>query len=434
VSSPVAQEIIRSTILHTPRNPFRDRRALETFEDGALLVSGGSIRQTGEYAAIRDWNPDVPVRDLRGGVILPGMIDTHVHFPQLRIIGGMGCGLLEWLERTALPEEVRMGEAGYAGAVAHEFVNALASHGTTTALVFGSHFAEATALLFEAAAAKGLRIASGLVLSDTLLPEALHTSPERAWNESRALIAKFHGRNGMRYAVTPRFALSASEGMLEVCGALLREHADVAFQTHLNENTREIEQVLHAYPWAENYLAVYERFGLVNGRSVFAHNVHATGCELEQLAAAGASVAHCPCSNAALGSGIFAMARHVGAGVRVALGTDVGAGTGFGMLKEALQCYMLQRLVPDGASLTAAHLLYLATRAGAEAMGVCAETGDFTPGKSADFIYLRPAEGSVLAAAIARAESAEQLLASVITLAGAESIAEVRVRGRMVHG
>ena len=426
-------EIVRSTILHTPRNPFRESGALEYFSDGALLLAGGLIQAAGDYAAVRRAHPEVPVHDLRGCVLLPGLIDTHVHFPQLRIIGGLGCGLLEWLERYALPEEVRMGETAYARVVAGEFVDALASHGTTTALVFGSHFHDATAMLFEAASAKGLRIVSGLVLSDRLLPEALRSSTDCAYQQSRALIERFHGRDGLRYAVTPRFALSASEGMLEVCQALMRDYPDASFQTHLNENTQEIADVLGAFPDAQDYLSAYDRFGLVGSRSVFAHNVHPAASELERLAEAGSAVAHCPCSNAALGSGFFPMKRHLAAGVRFALGTDVGAGTGFGMLKEALQCYLLQRLMPEGVALAPAHLLYLATRAGAEALGIEAETGDFTPGKSADFVCLRPPEGSVLASALSQAEGAERVLSVLFTLAGAESVREVRVRGRVVH-
>jgi guanine deaminase len=425
--------IVRSTILHTPRNPFRESGALESFPDGALLLGGPIILTAGDYATVRAAHPDAPVHDLRGGVVLPGFIDAHVHFPQLHIIGGLGCGLLDWLNRYALPEEVRMGEPDYARAVAGEFVDALASHGTTTALVFGSHFHDATARLFEAASAKGIRIASGLVLSDRLLPEPLLNTAERAYQESRALIERFHGHDGLRYAVTPRFALSASEAMLEVCQALLRDFPDVSFQTHLNENKQEIADVLRAFPQAQHYLSAYDRFGLVGPRSVFAHNVQPAECELERLAEAGSAVAHCPCSNASLGSGFFPMSRHLAAGVRIALGTDVGAGTGFGMLKEALQCYLLQRLMPEGVALAPAHLLYLATRGGAEALGLEAVTGDFTRGKSADFVCLHPPEGSVLAGAIAQAEGPERLLSVLITMAGAESVREVRVRGRVVH-
>ncbi len=429
---PDTPQLVRSTILHTPRNPFTSPHALEHFPDGALLLSAGLIQATGDYATLRAAHPDAEVHDLRGGVLLPGFIDTHVHFPQGRIIGGLGAGLLDWLNLFALPEEVRMAQPDYARAVATEFVHALAAHGTTTALVFGSHFHAATQSLFDAASARGLRIVSGLVLSDRLLPEPLLTTADRAYRESRALIERFHGRDSLGYAVTPRFALSASEPILEVCQTLLREFPSVWFQTHLNENPQEIADVLQAFPWAPDYLSAYTCYGLATPRSVFAHNVHPAEAELATLSASGSSVSHCPCSNAFLGSGLFPMRRHLAAGVRFALGTDVGAGTGFGMLKEALQCYLMQRLLPDGVPLTPAHLLYLATRAGAEALGLEAQTGDFTPGKSADFVHLRPPEGSVLASALVRAEGPERLLAALITLGGAESVREVRVRGQVV--
>jgi guanine deaminase len=425
-------EILRATILHTPRNPFKVESALDAHTDGALLIENGRIRETGDYTTLRAAYPDAVVHDWSGSVILPGFIDTHVHFPQTRIIGGLGWGLLDWLRLHALPEEVRMGDPLYARAVAAEFIRGLARHGTTTALVFGAHFGEAMECLFQAACAGGIRIASGLVLSDRLLPAPLCQTPERAYRISRGLIARYHGSGGLRYAVTPRFALSASEGMLEVCAALLREHPDLLFQTHLNENCQEVAEVRAAFPWAESYLAVYDRFSLAGPRSVFAHNVHASDAELARLAESGAAVAHCPSSNAMLGSGIFPMRRHLAAGVRFALGTDVGAGIGFGMLKEALGCYMMQRLLPDGMTLSPAHLLYLATRAGAEALGLAAETGDFTPGKSVDLVRLCPAEGTPLAAAVERAESPERLLAALIAQAGAESVREVRVRGQVV--
>jgi guanine deaminase len=425
-------ELLRATILHTPRNPFQTEAALETHSDGALVVADGRILALGDYAEVRAWYADAVVLDWRGSVILPGFIDTHVHFPQTRIIGGIGWPLLDWLRLHALPEELRMSDRSYADAVAHEFVTALVRHGTTTALVFGAHFAEATDCLFQAARDAGIRMASGLVLSDSLLPEPLWQTPEQAYRANRELIARYHGICGLRYAVTPRFALSASEGMLEVCGALLAEFPDVLFQTHLNENLQEIAEVRAAFPWAENYLATYDKFALVGPRSVFAHNVHGSHCELARLAEAGAAVSHCPASNAALGSGIFPMRQHLAAGVRFALGTDVGAGTGFGMLKEALQCYLMQRVLPAGVTLAPAHLLYLATAAGAAALGIADETGDFTPGKSADLVRLRAPEGTPLAAALERAESPERLLAALIAQAGAESVRDVRIRGKAV--
>jgi guanine deaminase len=430
---PDQPQLLRAPLFHTPQNPFHNARALRAIDDGGLLIRGGRIAACGEYDRLRAAHPDAAVTDLRGGFLLPGFIDTHTHFPQLRIAGGLGLELLEWLERVALPEEARMANVDYARDTARRFVQALAAHGTTTALVFGAHFEEATAALFDAAAASGLRIVSGMVVSDRALRDELHQSPEAAYCASRELIRRFHRNGRLLYAVTPRFALSASEAMLEMCGALAREHEGVRIQTHLNENRSEIGAVGRAFPWATDYFAVYERFGLCGPRAVMAHNVHPTESELERLAATGTAVAHCPCSNAALGSGVFPMARHLSAGVRFALGTDVGGGIGFGVLKEGLQAHLMQRVAPGGVLLDAGQLLYLATRAGAEALGLESETGDFEQGKSADFVYLRPPAGSPLAAAIERAGSMEAILRALFTLAGAESVREVRVGGDVVY-
>lgn len=429
---PRGGELLRAPLFHTPRNPFRDPNALENYADGGLLIRDGRVAGCGDYEALRRANPDIATTDLRSGFLLPGFIDTHIHFPQLRVIGGLGRSLLDWLEHCALPEEALMADHSHACRVAQWFVHSLISHGTTTALVFGAHFCPATAALFEAADSAGLRIAAGQVLSDRKLLPELHQTPERAYRESSLLIERFHKHGRLIYAVTPRFALSASEAILEVCQTLLREHEDLLFQTHLNENVREIEEVARAFPWAPDYLAVYERFGLSRPGAVLAHNVHPTDSELQRLASSGAAVAHCPCSNAALGSGLFPLRRHLEAGVRCALGTDVGGGTGFGMLKEGLQAYMLQRLAPDGMLLHAGHLLYLATLAGAEAIGLAEETGDFRPGKSADFVYLRPPARSPLAAVLEREHDPESMLAAIFTLAGAESVREVRVEGSVV--
>ena len=418
--------ILRAAIFHTPRNPFLTANALVAHTDGALAIENGKVVDCGDYSTVAKAHPDAPVRDLRGGYILPGFIDTHVHFPQVRILGGLGYELLDWLEQLTLPEEARLADAAYASSIAQEFVAALASHGTTTALVFGSHFAGATGALFAASEKRGLRILSGLVLSDRLLLPELHQTPDAAYRDSKALIERF---GSLRYAVTPRFAFSASEAMLSVCQALLHENPSSLFTTHINESSREIEQVARLFPWAADYLAVYERFDLIGPRSVLAHNVHSSGGELERLGERGPTIAHCPSSNAALGSGVFPMKRHFEANVRFALGTDVGGGTGFGMLKEGLQAYLMQRVASEPITLSPAQMLYLATRAGAEALGIEDQTGDFERGKGADLVYLRPPEGSVLGGVLKRSEDPERIIAALFTLAGAESVREVRVEG-----
>ncbi len=324
MSAHTSDELFRAPLFHTPRNPFIQAHALEFHWDGGLLIRDGRVQTCGDYLAISRQHPEAVAVDLRGGFLLPGLIDTHVHYPQLKVLGNLGRSLLDWLESSALPEEARMADQSYASIAARQFVDALASHGTTTALVFGAHFAPATAMLFEAARAKGLRVISGLVMSDRRLRHDLHQAPESAYRESVALIRRFHGQGRLLYAVTPRFALSTSEAMLEVCQSLMREHMGLRLQTHINENPVEVAEVKKVFPWAADYLAVYERFELTGPRAVMAHNVHATDSEIERLAGAGTAIAHCPSSNAVLGSGIFPLRRHIAAGVRCALGTDGG--------------------------------------------------------------------------------------------------------------
>jgi guanine deaminase len=424
--------IVRATLAHTPRDPFVEADALEAYEDGALAYDGGRVVAVGDYAQVRAAHPDASVHDERGAVLLPGFVDCHVHYPQIAVIGAMGLELLDWLRTRTLPEEARLADTEYARATAGEFVRALARNGTTTALVFGAHFPGAQEVLFEQAAASGLRIASGLVVSDrNLLPE-LHTTPETAYEESRALIERWHGRGRLRYAVTPRFSVSCTEAMLEVCGRLQDEFDGLLFTSHLNENRSEIDFVAELFPWASDYLATYERYGLVHERCVLAHDVHPTDDELRRLGAARASVAHCPSSNAFLGSGVFPMRRHLDHGVRFALGTDVGAGTGLSMFKEGLMAYHMQMAWPEGRRLGPAEILYLATAAGARALGLHHEVGDLSPGRSADFVLVRPRPESTLAAVLARSPSVEATLGALFTLAREDAIAEVRIEGEVV--
>lgn len=422
--------ILRGLVVHTPQNPFRETDALQAYSDGGLAIAEGRIAAVGHFAEVSRQFPDAPVQDCREGVLLPGLVDTHVHYPQTRVIGAMGYSLLDWLEKRTLPLEARLSDNKLARELAREFVKLLLRNGTTTALVFGSHFQGATANLFGAAEDVGLRIIAGQVCSDRLLRPELHTTPEQSYAEQKMLIQRFHGRGKLRYAVTPRFALSASEGLLEVCQTLLHEHPDLHFTTHINENTEEIRTVAELFPWSENYLQTYDRFGLVRERSVFAHNVHPTEPELLRLAEARAAVAHCPSSNAFIGSGIFPMRRHLRHGVRFGLGSDVGGGTGFSLLKEGLTAYIAQRYAQDGVNLTPAHLLYLATQAGAEILGLGQEVGSFVPGKAGDVIWVKPEERSTLEVHFHHLDSVEELLGSLFTLHGEARVEKVWLDGQ----
>ena len=426
--------LYRATFLHTPDNPFHADHALQIEDDGGLLVRNGRIVQRGPFTDLRAAYPAEDVDDLRGGLLLPGFVDTHVHFPQVRIIGGLGVPLLDWLDRYALPEEAKFGDTSYAAAVAREFVAGLTRNGTTTALVFGSHFASAVDALFTEASRVGLRTVAGLVVSDRLLRPELHTTPERAYSEGKQLIERWHGTGRNLYAVTPRFSLSASEGILDACAALMTEFPDLRFTSHINENLKEIETVQELFPGSRDYLDTYEQAGLVTRRSVLAHNVHPTDRELGAMAEHRCTAAHCPCSNSALGSGLFPLKRHLSAGVRVSLGSDVGGGTGFSLLKEGLQAYFMQQLLgADGVPLSPAHLLYLCTRAGAEALGLDSEIGDFSVGKAFDAVLFRPQTGSTLATVLQHAHSSERALASLFASGTQADVSRVWIGGEDVY-
>jgi guanine deaminase len=423
--------LYRATVLDTPRDPFvHGAQALVAEDDAGLVVWDGVIAARGGFAEIAGAYSGEDVADLRPGLLLPGLVDTHVHYPQIRAIGGLGMPLLEWLDRCALPEESRLADEAYAEAVAADFLAALTAAGTTTALVFGAHFATAMELFFAAAERSGLRISAGQVVSDRLLRPDLLTTPEVALSEGRKLIERWHGQGRLRYAVTPRFSLSASAAMLDACAELMETADALLFTSHLNETLAEVARVVELFPGSPDYLSSYSAHGLVGDRSVFAHDVHPTDAELDLLARTGAWVAHCPTSNAALGSGHFPLRRHVERGAAVAIGSDVGAGTGCCLFKEGLQAYFVQQLLgAEGLPLTPAHLLYLCTLAGAQALGLEAIIGDLSVGKQFDALWLRPDESSTLATLLRHASDASDALAKVFAMAGPADIAAVWVGG-----
>jgi guanine deaminase len=425
--------IFRARALDTPDDPFTGG-VLRGADDVALAVVDGVIVARGDVATVTRDHQGHAVVDLRDGVLLPGLVDTHVHYPQVRAIGALGMPLLEWLERCALPEECKLASVDYAREVAEEFCFGMISAGTTSALVFGSHFAPAVDALFTETTRLGLRVAAGLVVSDRGLPEPLLTTAQRAFDESVELAGRWDGAGRSRYVVTPRFSFSASEAILDACAAVREKVPDALFTSHVNENPAEVTEVARLFADCDSYVDTYDRHGLLDAGSVLAHNVHATDAELTMLAQRGASVAHCPSSNAALGSGLFPLRRHVQAGVRVALGSDVGAGTGFSLLKEGLQAYFMQRLLgDDGLPLTATHLLHLVTRAGAQAIGLD-QVGDFSVGRQFDAVLVRPRLGDPLDVCLRHAASPDEALAKIFTLAGSSDLAGVWIAGDQVSG
>lgn len=427
--------LLRGALAHVPGDPWsQGTAALEAWDDGGLAVGGdGRVAAVGSWADVRARFPDAVVDDRRGALLLPGLVDAHVHYPQIGVMGSMGRGLLAWLAERTLPHEARFADAPFARAEARTFLRLLARNGTTSALVFGAHFAVAMEAFFHEAEASGLRIAAGLCVADHGLRPELRTTPELAYEEARFLARRWHGRGRLRYAVTPRFSLSSTADLLAACGAVAADVPGALVTSHLNETPDEIAGVLAAFPGAADYLATYEAAGLVGERSVFAHDLHPRDAELERLAAAGAAVAHCPSSNLALGSGLFPLRRHLERGVRLALGTDLGAGTHPSLLHEASTAYLGQRLLGDaGVALSPVQLLHLATAAGAAAIGLGEEVGDLRPGRWADLVVLRPPPGSTLAAVWAHADGVAELLGPALMLAREEAVESTWVAGKSV--
>ena len=426
--------VYRARVLDVPEDPFTGG-ALRADDDVALVVVDGEIVARGPLSDVRRHDPDGYVVDLRDGWLLPGLVDTHVHYPQVRIIGALGMPLLEWLDRCALPEEQRLASVDYAALVAEEFCQSLVAAGTTTSLVFGSHFAGAVEELFAAAQRYGLRITSGLVVSDRGLPEPLLTTPERAHAESVELAGRWHGVGRARYAVTPAVLAVRRRGDARgVRGRPSRTSTGPGSPPTSTRTSPRSPRSAGSSASSDHYTATYDAPGLLGERSVLAHNVHTTDVELDLLAARGTSVAHCPSSNSALGSGLFPLIRHVRHGVRVALGSDVGAGTGFSLFKEGLQAYFMQRLLgPDGLPLTPAHLLHLATaRRCARARASADRVGDLSVGKEFDAICLRPVRGTELDIGLRHTDSADEALGKIFALASDADVADVWIGGQQV--
>jgi guanine deaminase len=421
----------RASLFHCLRDPGEndDPAASEFFEDGLLIIDGGRIAAVGDAETLLgDLSADVPVEDCSGKLILPGLIDCHVHYPQLDIIGSYGEQLLDWLNRYAFPGEMRFADPDYARQVARVFVDELLANGTTTALVFGTVHAHSADAIFEAAEAKGMRLIAGKVLMDANCPEALRDDAASAYADSRELIERWHGKGRLGYAITPRFALTSTEAQLDRAGHLAAEFPDVWIHTHLAENQDEVESIAKQFPWSESYLDVYDHFGLLRERSIFAHCLHLQDSECRLMADKGGAAAHCPTSNMFLGSGLFNLRRLRNEGIRVGLGTDVGGGTSLSLLKTMHEAYKVLHLQEQ--PLPPGRAMYLATLGAAEALYLDDQVGNFAVGKEADFIVIDPAATSLSAHRTGSADSIAELLFAMIVLGDDRHVTATYLEGR----
>ena len=423
-------KVFRGSILHCVDDPGEtaDPAAWEYFDDGLLLVEGGLVKAVGEAARLRGTLPGgVNVSDYRGKLIVPGFIDCHVHFPQLDIIGSFGARLLDWLNRYAYPEEAKFADVGYAREVATAFVDELLRNGTTTALVFGTVHAHSADAIFEAAEAKGMRLVAGKVLMDSNCPEALRDDPDTAYEQSKALIERWHGRSRLGYAITPRFALTSSAEQLAAAGRLAGEYPDVWVHTHLAETMDEVAAITRRFPQSRSYLDVYDSFGLLREKSVFAHCLHMDHADRSCMAAKGGAAAFCPTSNLFLGSGLFDLPAMRAAGISSGLGTDIGGGTSLSLLRTASEAYKVLHLQEH--VLPSMQALYLATLGAAEALHLDDRIGNFATGKEADFVVLDYEGSSLTARRTAAAGTIEEKLFALITLADDRHVAATHIMG-----
>jgi guanine deaminase len=421
----------RASVFHCLRDPGEhdDDAASEFFEDGLLIVDEGRIAGVGDAGVLLGDLPDeTPVEDLSGKLVVPGLIDCHVHYPQIDIIGSYGEQLLDWLNRYAFPGEMRFADPDYARRVARVFIDELLANGTTTALVFGTVHAHSADAIFEAAEARGMRLVAGKVLMDRCCPEELRDDAASAYADSRELIERWHGKGRLGYAITPRFALTSTEAQLEAAGRLAAEYPEVWIHTHLAENHDEVETIATQFPWSESYLGVYDHFGLLRERSVFAHCLHLQDSECHLMAAKGGAAAHCPTSNMFLGSGLFDLRRLRDASIRAGLGTDVGGGTSLSLLKTMREAYKVlhlqQQPLPPGRA------MYLATLGAAEALYLDDRIGNFAIGKEADFIVLDPGATTISAHRTTAADSIAELLFALIVLGDDRHVAATYLEGR----
>ncbi len=379
---------IRGCLIDCQQDPFlvSDGQAVRWFLDGLLVIESGKIVACGNYEQLIENYPNLPITHYPDRLITPGLIDTHVHFPQTAIVASYGKQLLEWLEKYTFPEERKFQDFEYASRVAEFFLDELLRNGTTTAMVWTTVFAQSTEALFQAAARRCLRLIAGKIMMDRNAPEYLLDTPETAYYDSRSLIEKWHGCDRLSYALTPRFAPTSTPEQLLVTQQLQSEFPSVYLQTHLSENLGELAWVKELFPDEIDYLAVYERFGLVHDRSVFAHGIHLSESEFTRLSAAGATLAFCPTSNLFLGSGLFKLheAKTIERPIAVGLATDIGGGTSFSLLQTASAAYKVSQL--QNQTLSAVQMLFLLTLGGARSLSLDQSIGNFEPGKEADFV------------------------------------------------
>ena len=421
--------IIRGRVLHFLKQPdlLQPESSYEYIEEGALAIEEGRILEVGKFLDIRRRYIDFKVVDYKENLIFPGFIDLHNHFPQVQVIASYGTQLLEWLNKYTFPEEAKFCDERYAKQKAKEFIKLLLSNGTTTSVSFCSVHKHSADVLFEEASRQNMCILAGKVMMDRNAPENLIDDPFSSYQDTKDLIVRWHKTGRNYYVISPRFAITSSPEQLSQAGKLMAEHPSCYLQTHLAENEAEIKFTMSLYPSAKNYLDIYQKFGLVDSKSLMGHSIHLDQNEISVLRELNAIAVHCPTSNMFLGSGFFPMEKLIKSGVKVGIATDVGGGTSYSMINTLDASYKIQQFL--NFSLNPFYSFYWATLGNAKALGLEKEIGSFKKGCFADIVVMNAGNDLVSKTRMRTCKSLAEELFVLQTLGGIHSIKAVYIAG-----
>lgn len=423
--------LIRGRVLTFIDEPqgIDDAASYRYVEDGAVLVRNGKVAMAGEYTEVsRMAAPSVTVADHRPHLVLPGLIDTHLHFPQTQAIASYGAQLLEWLNTYIFVEEQKFAEPEHATFIAGRFMDELLANGTTTAVAYCSVHPQSVDAYFMAAEQRGMLMIGGKVMMDRNAPDALRDTPQQGYDETKRLIGKWHGRGRAHYAISPRFAITSTPEQMEMSRALVAEHPDCYVQTHLSENKDEIAFATSLYPNAKDYTDIYARYDLLTDKTLLGHCIYLSDREISVLAETGAVGVFCPTSNLFLGSGLFNRDRFDRLGARWSVATDVGAGTSFSMLETMDEAYKVLHL--QGQRLSPLNSFYRMTLGNARALGLQDRIGSLHVGADADIVTLDSSGKSAMELRMRTVKSLVEELFILQTMGDDRCVAEVYVAGK----
>ncbi len=433
----IPKNAIRGPALTFKGDPFKEglestmvyeSDAIVAFADGYITHFGPADKiksQLPPDIAIKNYGPD--------SLISAGFLDSHVHFPQTPMIAAFGEQLLDWLNKYTFPTERKYSDKAFASSVAKVFLEECLKNGITTSCVYCTVFPQSVDALFEEAQRLGMRIAAGKVLMNRNAPDYLLDTTKTGYDDSKALINKWHGRDRLMYAITPRFAPTSTADQLESAGALWKEYPECYMQTHVSENKGEIAWVKELFPDRKGYLDVYDHHKLCGPRAVFGHGIHLDDDEMQCMHRTGSAISHCPTSNFFLGSGYFNIHRAMQKDrpVRVGLGTDLGAGTSFSILLTLNEAYKAAQL--NNNKLTAGHAYYLATRGTAHAMYIEDKVGSIAPGMEADLVVLNMKSTPIIEYRMQFAQDIHDALFIQMTLGDDRAVRATYVAGELRH-